>query len=182
MPNTRKGEPRFQARYFVGYSQVGKRIYRSRTFSSASEAQEWYAHHRRDRAPSPNADLIWPEKWNRSSYTAARSNALSRGIAFDLTFKDYVDLINAARGRCVLTGIQFEFQFTSSKSRRRPFAPSLDRVDSNKGYSKDNCRLICAALNCALGDWGMDPLMRIARALVVRETFIVGRYPVARVA
>jgi hypothetical protein len=35
-----------------------------------------------------------------------------------------------------------------------PFSPSIDRIDSNKGYTKDNCRLVCTIVNFGLHRFG----------------------------
>jgi hypothetical protein len=45
---------------------------------------------------------------------------------------------------------------------RRPFAPSLDRIDSNQPYSRRNCRLVLQAVNFALNAWGDDVFLAIA--------------------
>jgi hypothetical protein len=169
LPDTQRGEPRFMGRFFAGYSPTCKRIYRTCTFPTQDEAREWYKRNRSSYEPSLNADMSWPDRWIKITYNQMRSAAKSRHIPFDLTFNQFIELIKEANGRCMLTGIRFEFQLLGTKSRRRPFAPSVDRIDSSKGYSTDNCRLICAALNIALGDWSMNPVMRIARALVARE-------------
>ena len=39
---------------------------------------------------------------------------------------------------------------------------SLDRIDSSKGYTVENCRLVCTAVNLAMNEWGEDVLERIA--------------------
>jgi len=36
--------------------------------------------------------------------------------------------------------------------------PSLDRIDANKGYTKDNCRFIERSLNSRLGNLGMNKI------------------------
>jgi hypothetical protein len=169
LPDTQRGESRFMGRYFAGYSPTGQRIYRTCTFQTQDEASEWYKRNRASCEPSPDADMSWPDRWIKATYIQMRSGAKSRDIPFDLSFDQFMELIRQAKGRCMLTGIRFEFQLLGTKSKRRPFAPSVDRIDSSKGYSMDNCRLICAALNIALGDWGMNPVMRIARALMARE-------------
>ena len=55
-------------------------------------------------------------------------------------------------GVCEATGITFEFNVTG----RHPFAPSIDRVDSGMGYTRENSRLVVLALNLMRGEWGDD--------------------------
>lgn len=44
---------------------------------------------------------------------------------------------------------------------RRPLAPSIDRIDSSLGYTRQNCRIVCAAVNYAMNVWGEDVLWRL---------------------
>lgn len=164
------GEKRFVGRYFNGYSLSGKRIYTARTFATKEEACHWYTERKSDASLNPAAITVFPERWARRSFSANRHSAMKRSIPFAITLSDYEAMLARAAGRCMVTGIKFEFQASNNKSRRRPFAPSLDRIDPTLGYTVDNCRIICSALNYALGDWGMEPLLRIARRLVARES------------
>lgn len=62
-------------------------------------------------------------------------------------------IIERSEGYCEVTGIPF----TSSKidgATRYPFIPSIDRIDSAKPYSLNNCRLVCLCVNIALNQWG----------------------------
>ena len=104
-------------------------------------------------------------QWARDILRMAARNASRRGIPFTLTQDDMRALVARADGRCVVTGIPFDFE-KHRGSRRRPFAPSIDRERSTLGYRRDNCRLVCIAVNLAMNEWGLDPLLRIARALV----------------
>ncbi len=54
--------------------------------------------------------------------------------------------------------------------RRAPWAPSVDRIDSSKGYVPGNVRLVCVAANLAMNEWGEDVLARVARAYVEART------------
>ena len=47
---------------------------------------------------------------------------------------------------------------------RRPFAPSLDRIDSSGGYTRDNTRLVCQAVNFALNAFGEDIFREVVLA------------------
>ena len=45
------------------------------------------------------------------------------------------------------------------------YAPSIDRCDATRGYTKDNIRIICWAANCLLGTWGDEPALEIAKGI-----------------
>lgn len=66
-----------------------------------------------------------------------------------------------AAGKCELSGIQFDLSRNGVKG---PYAPSIDRIDSSKGYSPDNCRIILWALNAAFSHWGAEVFRKIAIA------------------
>lgn len=52
------------------------------------------------------------------------------------------------KGVCELSGIQFGDEVKQWNS------PTIDRIDSAKGYTMDNVRIICWGLNCAFSTWG----------------------------
>lgn len=103
----------------------------------------------------------------QSIYTSARCSATLRNLSFSLHPRHLIDLANRAAGRCMLTGIEWDSRATNANG-KRPWTPSLDRIDSQKGYEPDNTRLVCTAVNLALGDFGDKVLTRIAIALVDR--------------
>lgn len=74
-------------------------------------------------------------------------------------------LWSRASGRCEFSGIPFNSEFNGS-GQARAFHPSIDRIDSRKGYTFKNCRLVCAAVNFALRDFDDDVLDRICRERV----------------
>lgn len=103
----------------------------------------------------------------QAMYTTARFGAELRDLSFDIHPKHLIELANRASGRCMLTGIEWDFE-ESNASGKRPWAPSLDRIDASEGYSPSNCRLVCIAVNIALSDFGDKVLLRIALALANR--------------
>lgn len=46
--------------------------------------------------------------------------------------------------RCELSGVKFNMDDS-----RSPAHPSIDRIDSNLGYTKNNCQIVCCSLNYA---------------------------------
>lgn len=98
-----------------------------------------------------------PVLWN------CRKNAAARKIDFSLTDDGFRELVIRAGGRCEVTGLRFNGN-RHGASKRRPYVPSIDRIDSSKPYSADNVRLICACVNYALNEWGTDVLDKIVSA------------------
>lgn len=94
-------------------------------------------------------------------YRKARNSARTRGIDFYLLPHHVSDLYEQSGGKCSLTGIPFEYYYKTG-DRTPPWAPSLDRIESSKGYTPENVRLVCVAVNMALNTWGEDVLHRIA--------------------
>ena len=80
-----------------------------------------------------------------------------------LTFKDIILIVET--GRCQLTNLPFDFQ-RANKTSKNPYAPSLDRIDSQKGYTKENCRIVLAAVNDALGEHADNDILPILEAMV----------------
>jgi len=72
-------------------------------------------------------------------------------------------LFERANGCCEVSGIPFSDEY-DGPARRRPWVPTVDRIDASKGYEPDNIRLVCCAVNIALNDWGDDVFNRMVDA------------------
>ncbi len=83
----------------------------------------------------------------------ARDRAAEKGWSFDLS--DHREEIQSRidAGLCELTGIGFDLNGSRSFN-----SPSIDRIDPAAGYTYDNIRIICFAMNSALGNWGEEIL------------------------
>lgn len=99
----------------------------------------------------------------------ARVSGKTRGIPFSLTKDELEAIWKRCEGYCEVSGLPFSLDF-SEAHKRRPYAPSIDRRDSAKGYHAANCRLVCAAVNVAMNDFGEDILWEIACSMVMRRT------------
>jgi len=121
-----------------------------------------------------SSDLLHgiPVRWLSSIYRKSRQNALARKIPFRLALDDVHQLAKRADGKCEVSGIGFRFDEVSRRSKERVrmiWAPSIDRKDASKGYYFANTRLVCAAVNICLADWGDEVLFTIASSMVEKR-------------
>lgn len=96
----------------------------------------------------------------RPALYSAKARALRSGLAFELT-----EQWAASRwtGKCELTGADFN---VLPKGTTSAFSVSIDRIDSAKGYTQDNCRFILWSVNRFKSDYDDAIMMHIARLLV----------------
>lgn len=69
--------------------------------------------------------------------------------------------------RCPVTGI--EFDLGPRNGFWSPFSPSVDRIDPSKGYTVENCRVVCLIFNIAKNQFSDDDVVKMAKALVVKN-------------
>lgn len=90
---------------------------------------------------------------------AARVRSRAKNITFELDgFADELQR-RIDVGFCELSGARFDLS-----PGRKARSPSLDRINPKLGYVPTNVRVICHALNAALGDWGETELNIILKA------------------
>lgn len=77
-------------------------------------------------------------------YTVYRLCAKKRNIIFDITIKDLEDKWKEQDGICDYTGIKLSLP---KDNRDKDYTASIDRIDSNKGYSKDNIHWVTKEVN-----------------------------------
>jgi hypothetical protein len=68
-------------------------------------------------------------------------------------------------GCCAISGLPFSLEVVGDGQARRPFAPSLDRIDRHKPYTRQNVRLVVSIANFAMNAWGEVPLLHLATAV-----------------
>lgn len=91
-------------------------------------------------------------------YTA-KYNAEKRGISFDLKPGDIYWPTH-----CPILGIELEYSSTDSDINN---SPSIDRIDSSKGYTKDNVWVISNRANRMKNDAGKDDLVKFAKSILL---------------
>jgi hypothetical protein len=95
----------------------------------------------------------------------AKKRAIKKKITFNLTDHDVREMFFMSEGKCSLTDLPFHAPDGEKKRYwKNPFAPSIDRIDNSLGYTPDNVRLVCVAMNLAMHQWGLEFFDELAEA------------------
>jgi len=79
----------------------------------------------------------------------ARRRALERGMPFDLTAQDIVEIWDEQSGLCYW--FKVPMQWKDDVGPRHPMIPTIDRTDNSRGYVRSNVVLACWGANAAKG-------------------------------
>lgn len=93
----------------------------------------------------------------------SRNRAKESGIEHSIVLEDILPRIET--GFCELTKLPFDLTPPNNAS-QNPYSPSIDRIDSLKGYTKDNIRIVLYAVNAALGQYGTEIMLPILKAMI----------------
>lgn len=94
--------------------------------------------------------------------------AKQRGLSFSITHEHIKDVLRAQGYVCAVTGLRFRNDKPPG-SRIRPWLPSIDRVNSSRGYEPGNVRVVCAFVNVALNAFGEQCFAQILGPLIEAE-------------
>ena len=97
----------------------------------------------------------------RSYYTRVKANANVRKIEFNVTIEDMWERYIAQNGMCALSG-QKMVPPTNSNNKNQLKA-SLDRIDSNKGYTVDNIQWVTSIVNVIKSNLPEDYFVELCR-------------------
>lgn len=107
----------------------------------------------------------WLARLCKLLHAQAKVGAAFRSLPFELTVDDVYTLGDECGWCCAVTRMEFSSERPKG-TRRRPFMPSIDRIDCSLGYTRENCRMVCVITNIALADWGEECLYRLALQFV----------------
>ena len=88
---------------------------------------------------------FWVGMWNNIV-----GGAKDRGLELSITKEDVQQLWASQKGLCAVTGLPMEKVRAAKTTRNRYknlYKASLDRIDSELGYTKENVRMVCAHVN-----------------------------------
>jgi len=97
-----------------------------------------------------------------------KTRAKRKNLDFDLDWNWYMEKYE--KGVCEATGIPFEEpQYNGKKGNTSPWIPSVDRIDNEKGYTKDNCRLVCFIFNIVKNRFTDEDFEKLCRGYLIAK-------------
>ena len=95
--------------------------------------------------------------FTRISINNAKTRANKKGLEFNLTVNWY---INNLPKYCPVFNTKLDFTSDLDEA-----IPSIDRINSAKGYTEDNCRIISWKANRIKNQWTVDELAAVVAYL-----------------
>lgn len=102
---------------------------------------------------NPNAyryDITKHSGWRKDEYTKFRyhyRNIKNRFKDVEITMDDMKEIWEEQKGICPFTGVKLKLSSYTNIEKNILLSASLDRIDSNKGYIKDNIRWVSRGIN-----------------------------------
>lgn len=98
--------------------------------------------------------------------SSIKVSARNRGLSFSLLRSDIEALAEKQNWTCAMTGIALDVGTTKGS---QPFRPSVDRIDSKRGYDVENIQLVCLMYNIAKNQFNDSDVLTFAHALVEHQ-------------
>lgn len=93
-------------------------------------------------------------------------------ISFDVSIDDWMAQYEKQKGFCALSGIEMTWEYSADgdsefyTSVKYPYNISPDRIDSNRGYTKDNLQFVCNRVNAMKNNMPMDQFIDFCKKVV----------------
>ena len=94
---------------------------------------------------------------------SAKERAKRKGITFELD-KKWI-LKKLGKGLCELSSLKFCYKHVKNGNITNPYAPSIDRKNSKKGYTKRNTQIILWCVNNAKSTWSIPDWKKVIEAI-----------------
>jgi hypothetical protein len=112
---------------------------------------------------------LWYDQYLKA-YRRRENRAPRKGIRWNLSLSNFWDIVITAEGRCQVTRQTFD-RYHKAANGRRPFLPSLDRVDSIGHYEPGNVELTTLLANLAISDFGREEFFKMIKYGAVSPRF-----------
>lgn len=104
-----------------------------------------------------------PLRFGKMEHSALKTRAKTKDLKFDLTPEYIQKKFDECEGKCAITKFPFSMEM-GTKGKRNPYRPSVDRINSNKGYVKGNIQVVLAIVNTMKMDYTDDILHPVIKS------------------
>lgn len=127
-----------------------------------AHSKDWYGKNKKKAKKSTHKYA--EDNWGRYAMRGVKRRSKAKGAAWDID----ADWLNERLKPmvCEATGLKLIW---NGPDRDNPWAPSVDRINSSKGYEKDNTQVTCWAYNWMKGKWPIEVMNTVVRALYKKE-------------
>lgn len=93
-------------------------------------------------------------------------------ISFNISSDDWIKQYERQNGLCAMTGIKMTWEYSADGNSdfytavKYPYNISPDRIDSNKGYTKDNLQFVCTRVNAMKNNMTIDQFVDFCKKIV----------------
>jgi hypothetical protein len=103
---------------------------------------------------------------SRKFWRSVEEGALARGHDFEISIEYVWELFLKQNGKCAITGLDLHFAATERRREQGETTASLDRIDSNKGYTKDNVQWVYKDINMMKQGFNQDYFFKLCKLVV----------------
>ena len=82
-------------------------------------------------------------------------------MVFNITWKDCVELYKNQQGKCALSGLVLDYGTPASINKWESRNISIDRIDTDGPYCKENIQLVCASVNFMRGRLSLEVFVEL---------------------
>lgn len=104
-----------------------------------------------------------------SQVRGIKSRCKKEKIEFNIDTPFILNLFNKQSKKCKKTGIPFVLNNCDQSGGKSPWGPSIDKINPNKGYTKDNIQLVCLMYNFCKGVWSDEEVKQFCKKVIQNE-------------
>jgi hypothetical protein len=104
-----------------------------------------------------------PNRFGELECKALKVRAKAKNLDFDLTPEYVQRVFDRCEGKCSITKLPFDMEI-GTKTKRNPYRPSVDRINSNRGYVKGNIQIVLTIVNTMKMDYTDKILHPVVKA------------------
>lgn len=104
-----------------------------------------------------------------SMLAAVKDRANKKNLKVDID----IEWVLNAPTHCPKTGFEFQWKDKGSHiGNRSPYAPSIDKIDPHKGYTKDNCQIVCWWYNVSKQQFSDEQVLELCKGVVLTQSLL----------